>query len=71
MKTPEFGVVKKYDSERGYGFIIPDQPGDDVFVHAEALKRSGIPDLARGDRVQFVLVPDRRGFRAADIRLLT
>lgn len=42
------GVVKWFNGEKGFGFIKPDQGGDDVFVHASALQNSGLADLQDG-----------------------
>ena len=45
------GVVKRYDLSRGFGFIALDGGGDDVFVHATSLTRSGVPALEVGQKV--------------------
>jgi len=55
------GTVKFFNTAKGYGFITPEQGGNDVFVHATALERAGIRSLNEGDRVSFVLEDDRRG----------
>jgi CspA family cold shock protein len=55
------GTVKFFNTAKGYGFISPEQGGNDVFVHATALERAGIRSLNEGDRVSFVLEDDRRG----------
>ncbi len=57
MKT---GTVKFYNSQKGYGFISPDDGGKDVFVHATALERAGIRGLAEGQKVSFDTAEDRR-----------
>ena len=54
------GNVKWFDREKGFGFIGSDE-GEDVFVHASALERSGIPPLNEGDKVSFEIEDDRRG----------
>jgi CspA family cold shock protein len=54
------GVVKWYNSQKGYGFIQPDGGGKDVFVHVTALERSGLRGLNEGQRVSFELQTDRR-----------
>jgi cold shock protein len=54
------GKVKRFIATKGYGFIQPDDGGDDVFVHVSALARSGIPDLLEGQRVSFNIETDRR-----------
>ena len=57
MKT---GTVKFYNSQKGYGFIQPDDGGKDVFVHATALERAGIRGLREGQKVTFDTQEDRR-----------
>lgn len=47
------GVVKWFNSEKGYGFIKPDDGGRDLFVHHTAIQMSGRRNLAEGQRVQF------------------
>lgn len=54
------GTVKFYNDQKGYGFIAPDNGGNDVFVHATALERSGIRHLSEGQKVRFETQPDRR-----------
>ena len=55
------GTVKFYSSQKGYGFIIPDEGDTDLFVHVTAVERSGIGDLDQGMRVTFETQPDKRG----------
>jgi CspA family cold shock protein len=51
-QQPFFGVVKFFSEEAGYGFIIPDSGGTDVFVHGSALQHKGIV-LVSGERVGY------------------
>ena len=55
------GTVKFFNGAKGFGFITPDEGGEDVFVHASALEAAGIRSLNEGDRVSFVLEDDRKG----------
>jgi CspA family cold shock protein len=55
------GTVKFYNANKGYGFIIPDGGGQDVFVHGRALTHSGIDGLRDGQRVRFETEEDERG----------
>jgi CspA family cold shock protein len=60
------GVVKFFNTSKGFGFIAPDGGGKDVFVHVTALQRSGIQDLAEGQKVSFDVAPGRDGRISAD-----
>jgi CspA family cold shock protein len=62
MKT---GVVKFYNTQKGYGFIQPDDGGTDVFVHATALERAGMSSLAEGQKVSFDTEVDSRSGKTA------
>jgi cold shock protein len=64
------GTVKFYNDAKGYGFIAPDEGGNDVFVHASALERAGLYSLAEGQKVSFDLEPDRKTgkMRAANVQ---
>jgi len=53
------GTVKFYNSQKGYGFIQPDDGGKDVFVHATALERAGLHGLNEGQKVSFDTKEDR------------
>lgn len=55
------GTVKFFNHARGFGFIAPEDGGKDVFVHASALERAGLPPLNEGDTVSFEIEDDPRG----------
>ena len=59
------GTVKFYNTQKGYGFIQPDDGGKDVFVHATALERAGIRGLVEGQKVSFDTQQDRRTGKTA------
>ncbi len=59
------GTVKFYNEQRGYGFIQPDEGGNDVFVHATALERAGISSLREGQKVKFDTQVDSRSGKTA------
>jgi cold shock protein len=67
----DIGTVKFYDAVKGFGFIAPDGPGPDVFVHARSLRMSEIDELQAGDRVEYRPVPDNRGVQAYEPQLLS
>jgi cold shock protein len=54
------GTVKFYNSQKGFGFIQPDDGSKDVFVHATALERAGMSMLSEGQKVSFDTAEDRR-----------
>jgi cold shock protein len=54
------GVVKFYNTQKGFGFIQPEDGGKDVFVHATALERAGMSSLVEGQKVSFDTQEDRR-----------
>lgn len=59
------GIVKFFNTTKGYGFIQPDAGGNDVFVHITALERAGLPALSEGQRVSFDVETDRRSGKLA------
>ncbi len=65
----EMGTVKWYNAMKGFGFIVPDNGGRDVFVHASALQRAGITGLSEGQRVFVGVAEGRRGPEAASIQV--
>jgi len=58
---PTTGTVKFFNTEKGYGFIKPDDGGRDVFVHVSAVMSSGLGTLNEGQRISFEIEPDKRG----------
>ncbi len=60
------GVVKWFNPTKGYGFIQPDEGGDDVFVHISAVESAGLQSLNDGQKVEYELVPGRDGKFAAE-----
>jgi cold shock protein len=55
------GVVKFFNTDKGYGFIKPDDGGRDIFVHVTAVSRAGLPTLDQGQKVTFEVEPDKKG----------
>ncbi len=61
------GTVKWFNSTKGFGFIQPDDGGQDVFVHISAVERAGIRDLREGHKISYEMVQDKRsGKMSAD-----
>ncbi len=59
------GTVKFFNSEKGYGFIAPDEGGGDSFVHISAVERAGMGTLEKDQRVRYELETDQRGKTSA------
>ena len=55
------GTVKWFNLKKGFGFIVPDNGGADVFVHISAVEKSGLNGLNEGQKLSFELAPDRQG----------
>lgn len=63
------GKVKWYNSQKGYGFIAPDEGGKDVFVHVSALEASGVRSLNDGQSISYDLANDRGKVAAVNLRV--
>lgn len=60
------GTVKFFNAQKGFGFIVQDNGGPDVFVHVSAVERSGMSNLVEGQKLSFEIQTDpRRGKTAA------
>jgi CspA family cold shock protein len=58
------GHVKFFNEQKGFGFVVPESGGTDVYVHASALRRSGIPTLMPEQRVRF---STRQGVKGVEV----
>jgi cold shock protein len=63
------GTVKWFNEAKGFGFILPDGGGADVFVHVSALAKVGVQTLGEGQRCSFELAQDRGKTMAAELQL--
>jgi CspA family cold shock protein len=61
------GTVKWFNSEKGYGFISPDEGGEDLFVHHTGIAGSGFKSLDEGEKVDYEAVRGRRGMQAENV----
>jgi CspA family cold shock protein len=59
------GTVKFFNSQKGYGFIVQDNGGPDVFVHISAVERAGMHILNEGQKLSFDVQADRRSGKSA------
>jgi len=62
------GSVKWFNAEKGFGFITPDDGGEDVFVHHSAIQMQGYRDLSEGQRVEFEVTQGQKGPQASNVR---
>ncbi len=62
------GKVRWFSEQKGFGFIIPDDGGADLFAHYSALRAGGFASLKQDQRVEFEVRAGTRGPRATDIR---
>ena len=59
------GSVKWFNGQKGFGFIQPDDGGNDVFVHISAVERAGMRDLREGQKISFDVVADKRSGKSS------
>jgi len=59
------GTVKFFNTQKGYGFIVQDDGGPDVFVHISAVERAGMHQLNEGQKLSFDVQPGRRSGKSA------
>ncbi|WP_448953826.1 cold-shock protein [Labrys neptuniae] len=59
------GTVKWFNTQKGYGFIQPDDGGRDVFVHVTAVERAGMSELREGQKIGYEILTDRKTGKAA------
>jgi len=59
------GTVKWFNSQKGFGFIQPDDGSKDVFVHISAVERAGMYSLSEGQKISYEIVADRRSGKSS------
>jgi CspA family cold shock protein len=61
------GTVKWFSEEKGYGFISPDDGGEDLFVHYSGIASEGFRSLDEGEKVTYEVTEGRKGLQAANV----
>ena len=69
MAERETGIVKWFNTNKGFGFITREK-GDDVFVHYSAVRGDGYRSLEEGQKVEFTVVQGDKGLQAQDVTIL-
>lgn len=64
------GIVKWFNGEKGYGFITPDDGGQDVFVHFRQIAGTGFRSLEEGQTVEFDVGRGQKGPQAENVRVI-
>ena len=62
------GIVKWFSNAKGYGFISPDQGGDDIFAHFSSITMDGYKTLKKGQKVEFECTQGPKGLHAVSIK---
>ncbi len=65
------GIVKWFNNAKGFGFVSPDEGGEDVFAHFSAIDMDGYKSLKQGQKVVFEITQGPKGLYAQNIRLAT
>jgi CspA family cold shock protein len=61
------GTVKWFNDSKGYGFITPDEGGEDLFVHHSGISGSGFKTLAEGAKVEYTPEQGQKGMQATNV----
>ena len=71
MSDRQTGTVKWFNVEKGYGFIIPDDTSDDIFVHHTGIEQEGFRQVDEGQHVEFSVTDSERGLIAQKVTTLS
>jgi CspA family cold shock protein len=65
------GTVKWFNAQKGYGFIVPDNGGKELFVHYSAIQSDGYKTLKEGQKVEFEVEQSDRGEKAVNVTVVS
>ena len=65
------GIVKWFNNAKGYGFVLPDDGGEDLFAHFSAIQMNGYKTLRAGETVEYNLAEGPKGLHADCIRAIS
>jgi cold shock protein len=71
MSNTHKGTVKWFNPAKGYGFLVPDDSGKDVFIHASAVEQAGLKTLKEGTRLEYQLVENRGKMAAGNLKVIS
>lgn len=64
------GIVRFFNNAKGFGFITPDQGGEDIFVHFSGIQAEGYKSLREGQRVSFITEKGQKGLQATNVQVM-
>ncbi len=70
MENRQSGTVKWFNDRKGFGFIIPEEQGKDVFVHFRAIRGEGHRSLVEGQMVEVNVMESPKGMQAEDVAVI-
>jgi CspA family cold shock protein len=70
MSNKSTGSVKWFNETKGFGFISPDNGGDDLFVHFQSIVSTGFKTLNEGQKVTYVVEQGKKGLQAGQVTVM-